>query len=391
MTHFINSLIMHCSAKRLFALVLFSGAVLFLAFTQSAVGQGVIVHSQFSSDDGDPTKDADGVTGKNGIVVWKGGGSVHVVSGRYFVEKSQTLEIKPGAVVKIANQFLVSTSGTVSWIPGGWIDLYDGATFLVDGAIITDIRDDAESGDTNQDGNSSAPPDFKSASASDFYTMGFHWNGGMVKGYIKNSTLKYATLNGSMLVITDNKFLVFNQWKFPLAFYVPDPALVPVVSRNIFEFATNGSSIEFRGANPIIEENTFRYITGAKTRSGWPSAIIFIGPTVQGSANVLTPASGTTIIANNLFETGGGIWLSPTSVPTQDEDATLARFRAEIRNNTFRGVGLPGEGVIYGNLCLRLDLRANVAVTYNKFSNYLYFSGIQVRKRLNIQWLAYEL
>ena len=144
--------------------LLLSWMVLFLCMTQPAIAQEVIVHFAFSSDDGDPKKDADGA--KNGVVVWKGG-AVHVVNGNYgipppFGFSDATLSIQPGAIVKIAGGCTVDANGQlISCQPpfgGGIASGSQNGIIQIDGATITDIRDDSEGGDTNRDGNGSSVP-----------------------------------------------------------------------------------------------------------------------------------------------------------------------------------------------------------------------------------------
>ncbi len=139
--------------------------IVMLVFAPAAPAQQVIVHHQLADwEDGASPQDGDGT--KNGVVVWRSG-AVHVVRGEYTVQAATgqstgTLMIEPGAIVKVAGEFNVDEHGTlISWAPtfvgSGHMSCGVGGNIRIEGATITDIRDDAEGGDTNQDGTATAP------------------------------------------------------------------------------------------------------------------------------------------------------------------------------------------------------------------------------------------
>jgi hypothetical protein len=349
MTHSINSLITNFSAKRLFALLLLSGTFLILALTQPTVGQTVIIHSDFS-EDGDPAKDDDGT--RNGVVVWKGG-VVHVALIWYSVGKGQTLEIKPGAIVKIAGTFVVDASGTVtSWTSRGFIIIREEGTIKIDDAIITDIRDDSERGDTNQDGDKSLPH------AGEYYIA----LTGTSKGYIKSSTIKYSSIYGyGSLNFTENKFLKFLSWGYQ-NIYPLDPHDVPMLSRNTFEFDSYGGAVSFTGVAPIVDGNTFRYAKDAiLDLSSLGEGVLRINLWTDPSTDNVYPQYCTAIIANNLFETDWGINISPWEI------SKAYGFRVDIHNNKLFA---PGLNKYKGDVGLQLSFNATMVVTNNEFKGY---------------------
>lgn len=354
--------------------------VLVLCMTQLAVAQEVIVHFAFSSDDGDPKKDADGA--KNEVVVWKGG-AVHVTDGNYFVDRStQTLVIQPGAIVKIAGRCTVDANGQlISCEPPFNAGISSGSQngiIQIDGATITDIRDDSEGGDTNRDGNGSSVP----ASGISSYLLRFS---GTAQDYLRNSIIKYCTTIGHMgsMNITRNKFI--NLVSFRSSSLTGPVVLnaVPVISGNTFELVTGSvvGVLDLRGMSPIVENNTIRGGNG-----------IWIGPSREfpGSAdfgNPVGPTTGTTVISNNRFE-GGNYGVRIYTV-VSDTLYTQTRFRAEIRSNTFRGGNTSGTA-------LELALDAQASILSNEVSGYVHplrltYNNKTATSRLEIMFNRFSL
>jgi hypothetical protein len=362
-----------------FGLLLF--VFLLMLLVPSLQGQQTIIHTirEFTLADGVTAEDADQV--KNGIVVWKGGGTVHVVTG-FFVGSGQTLEIQQGAIIKVAAAF-ETANGQLLWKPP------DGTTAItcngdmqqpsgllkIESATITDIRDDAVGGDTNQDGSSSTVP----APANIAIRLDL---GGNADSYIKHSTLKYVErmINIGGLTISDNHFIMFGSLtNTNLTSNPPFQCLdtAPELSGNVFEFAraeSGGSpvcGVSLLGLSPIIQNNTFRYAAGyakAPNYSSYATAL-FVGH--WEVAGRYYPESGITQIRNNRFETGGGISVAPLLIyrPAGGyiSSMLLHRFRAEIINNIFVA---PTEVGGSGGKCLILPLAAEVKVNDNTISNY---------------------
>ena len=103
---------------------------------------GYIIHSSFSDDDGKFLKDADGVT--NNEVIWSGGGTIHIVTWGYQVSANQTLKVQYGAIVKFTSEIKVDINGNTIFTPGGEMLLLGNAKLFMEGAVMTDIRDDVK-------------------------------------------------------------------------------------------------------------------------------------------------------------------------------------------------------------------------------------------------------
>ncbi len=328
------------------------------ALVQPAAGQEIIVHGHAGNaekEDG-TAKDADGDS--NGVCVWKGGGTVHVISGSFGVgydvfHKPYTLIIEPGAIVKVAGRFQI-INGNLDWLPPG--GLYAGTnTFFsppalqMDSVTITDIRDDEVGGDTNQDGNNSVPPSERNLGI----TLEFS---GAPHDYLRNSTLRFVDRIrdvGSM-DISGNRFfmcgaIVLDQNRNDFI------GAIPYIAENIFEFSRgHGNILQIRDMSPIIQSNLFRYAVGRPPLGSSHVAVIDISHVT----NRPTPQSGTTFILNNRFETGGGI-----QIRTFSENQSY-----EIRDNTFQGI--PNVVGGKGGACLELEIGARAVITDNEVNNY---------------------
>jgi len=344
-----------------------------LCITQPAIAQQVIIHlPSAQAEDGNSLYDADGTI--NNVVVWKGGGTVHVISGVFSLSRNNldnkpyTLKVEPGAIVKISGRFVI-VNGVRQWLPPGSLSgiktTSDRCPIQIDGATITDIRDDEVGGDTNQDGNNSTPP------AGDAIRMEIEFSG-TPRDYLRNSTLKYVEqirYIGSMS-ITNNKFFMFGEMVSHSSTSLGREGLVnavPVISSNTFEFAYNHSRLNLVGLHPIIQENTFRYAVGAK-KGVAPidySAAIIIGTFKYNDArhpDLILPQSGTTRISYNEFETSAGIQVH-YFVGTEG-----ASFFARIENNQFQAsLDLPGGR---GYFALRPEIAGQILFSNNLVNNY---------------------
>ena len=185
--------------------ILLAASLLLLLGESKSFAQQIVNHTgqSFASEDGNPRYDEDGTV--NGIVVWKSS-AVHVVN---YYSISGTAQfpnpvfiIRPGAVVKFANSF-DTTGGTLHWTPtqSGYFSAgTDAATLQIDGASITDIRDDTIGGDTNGDGSASTPSNGG---------WGFIRFSGSARDVLSNSILKYVYKIGHIgsMQIVSNTFV----------------------------------------------------------------------------------------------------------------------------------------------------------------------------------------
>ena len=322
----------------------------------------VLVHRISTEfEDGDPKLDAEPV---NDIVRWKSG-AVHVVVGNFGVQgafvnsqfphyDTAILEIEAGAIVKIAADFQVNEQGTVtSWTPPQFgntgIAVIDGGAIEIDGAVLTDIRDDTHGGDTNQDSAASAP-------ATTWYLR----FGGTESEVVSNSTIRYAKFFehlGSM-TIRNNEFDFFGGIaNGAYGDNTRDIALgtSPLITENDFEMVQVGpGSLDLRGQSPIIDLNTFR----------GPATAIKIGAQVKSPTLVHYsppgPQSGVTVVSNNHIQTKRGIVMDTPSGRIYEQ----IRFRGEIRGNTLDCI----EAVCEDGL--HLNMATDVFVEDNDVTNY---------------------
>jgi len=358
---------------------------LWLSLSVCAVAQEILVHQAHSVEDGDPKLDADGV--KNGVVVWKGG-AIHIPL-RYGLghpARQETLMIQSGAIVKAAGTFDLDASGRVlRWSPpSGFRDpaitASNGASIQIDGATLTDIRDDTVGGDTNQDGSASSVP----ASGISEWGLIFSRNN---QDFITNSTIRHCShiFNFGSMRITGNRFLQFGKLggEGTIALNA-----VPVISGNTFELVAIANGVlDLRGMSPLVENNTIRGGNGIRI-GPWSDC-----PSCGGTVPV-GPTTGQTIISNNLFESPSSSSSSNSygvqiyTVPA-DTLYTLTRFRAEIRSNTFRGTNSLGTA-------LELALDAEAVVFSNQVSGYanpmrLTTNNKTETSRLDIQFNRFSL
>ncbi len=331
--------------------------ILSLLFSCPAFAQQIIIHSSFSNDDGDPVKDDDGA--RNGRVGWRGG-AVHVVTGGYQVFATSefpnpVLTIRASAIVKVAGTFIIGSPPI--WTPpfDALIGMQtDAGTFLIEGATLTDIRDDAVGGDTNGDGNASTPA-----------LWGRLRFSGSSRDAVRNSTMKYFTSIGHIgsMEFANNAFTLFGGFRDDNTVGSIVLNASPRFTGNSFQRIQQGgfalTALDLRGKTPIIENNTFRDTI--------PQYAIWVGPAGAFSGGRIVemgPSSGTIIISNNRIETPQGISLSEESPERDSLFVKGATIRAEIRGNIMRAPRNTGTG-------LQLALhKAEAEVSGNTISNY---------------------
>jgi hypothetical protein len=313
--------------------LLFSMTTLFLILPQSGVCQQVIVHQRFiTNEDGNPKYDADADTNK--VVLWQGG-AVHVVDGGYLIGRGYTLKVLPGAIVKIAGTFVVDTLGVlIRWVPPsssgltvqdwwphpGYPPLDSLGVIQIEGATITDIRDDFEGGNTTQ---GKPPSEGSSQLPATWIDLGIDIElMGNSRSYIKGSKLKYVrqiAFPGSAN-ITGNEFFMFGTIVDDAG---TDPTrrvgAITVIRDNVFHLASiDHEAIFFRLVTPIIENNYFRYDQRVVPEPVYDKAIVI------NESSIDTPGNTEFVISGNLFETISGIELYGT------------KLRGKIHNNIIR-------------------------------------------------------
>ena len=344
------------------------GALLTLMPVPLARGQELVVHaynSSFDDEDGNVQFDADGA--KDGVLIWKGAGTVHVIRVMN-IPAGRTLRIEPGATVKVAGQFLIK-EGKVLWQPPA---LYSDAfyisegtgdtprgTLIMDGIVLTDIRDDSEKGDTNQDGSASLPPLPGTREYENNY-LGIDLKGDRhSQSRISKSRLKYTRLKnpGSSTIIEDSLYhfhgIIYNSQGPGFDYGTPH------IARNTFEFVTYaGDNLTSWRGSPIIEDNTFRYSPDAQK----PDYASYYEPVVTVGGD----ARGTTIIQNNLFQTGGGIKIKGSGSGSE---------KFQICGNKFAGGAAVGGK---GSCAVTLFTADAVLVTGNTIKDYKYVITFEV-------------
>src|SRR6185369_2791415 len=320
-----------------------------------------ILHRISAGDeDGVQGKDSDGV--KNGVVVWSGS-DVHVTDGNYTVAgpfnfttnkyEPITLRIDPGAIVKIAQSCTDNGSEPpTACVPpafgGTAIQVADNATLLVDGALITDVRDDV--GD-DTDGVAATPKPGIWLRLS-----------GSNRDVLSNSTLRYIAMIGHVgsIKITGNDFVQFggisSNQTGPFT-YNTTPLVAGAtteIADNRFEIVTGGpGALDLRGTSPTVVRNTF---------TGDGTAVVF-GPDwgqipyTADHKEVPAPAGGVTVIADNNVMSRKGFLYQDTFFGAR----LLERvpYKVQIVRNRMHGTGhAEGVGVV-------LPLLADVAFQDN--------------------------
>lgn len=335
--------------------------LLSLAWVAPATSQNFVVHYSIQGDDGNPKLDGDGDTNK--AVVWNGG-TVHVVVSKYNVDPGYTLTISAGAIVKFADEFTADTNGVLhSWKPpsdAGIVaqDAYGdrpSGVLIINGALLTDIRDDSIGGDTNGDGSATSPTvPYRSSLCLRF--------SGDRRCELSGSTLRYFAAIGHLgsMRIANNKFVSLLQITpadgYPQGMEPGLPDSRPTIVNNMFDLRDNGF-IDLCGSAPLIEGNTFMCAT--------KSTVVYVGlrhKYITDPSSPIYPNGGTAQISDNIFHCGGGI-----NVNAEGNDSlyTKARFACEISNNVFE---CPAGN---GSTALELAFEANATISQNDVKNFL--------------------
>jgi hypothetical protein len=296
-------------------------------------------------------------------------GSVHVASDNYIVTgpfdsninayRPFELTIEPGAIVKISSICTTDGNGEIiSCQPqafgGGQIYVYDGSVLKIQGATITDIRDDSVGGDTNKDGSATTP--------APSYLIRF---GGSPEESLVGSTVKYAALVGHFgsMPVEGNVFLKSGgagdyQGSSIYNTHPPVRGSVPSIVDNFFEIVSGTpgpGALDVRGQSAIVWGNEFTGNAGA----------VVIGPTWENLyefKNAL-PEDGVTVVAHNDITSKDGIVTAPATA-TSDKILQQVRFRADIHDN--RLVGPVGGG----NVGLGISLFSETTASWNTVENY---------------------
>jgi len=312
-----------------------------------ASAQQVIVHRIDTAFEDNTASDDDPAAGS---VAWKGG-AIHVVAGDFGVHgawngtayEPATLRIKPSAIVKFAEECTLDGKGVIVTCEaplGGFTELSvsNDSVLQIDGATLTDIRDDTVGGDTDKVIPAASP-------SLSFGTYGIRFGGGASES-LTHSTIKYATILGHFgsMPITDNTFTACGGLgsKWGTNMFPPFEGAVTNISRNTFELDSNSygpGALDVRGTSSVIDQNVF---TGKGTA-------VIIGPQWDdlNYPKEVIAQPGTTVVTNNSISTTNGIVTDPTNTSSHvDNILELTTFKAVITGNTLNappqgaGVGL---------------------------------------------------
>ncbi len=345
---------------------------LILGATTAAADPIVIVHTSGTAvEDGNPEFDADTTANQ---VTWDGD-AIHVVSGVYQVGQGlqkQTLKIQAGASVKIAGSCTTSNGDIESCTApnngNGAILTQDGSVLQIDGAHITDIRDDTIGGDTNKDGNASTPT-----------TAAWVRFGGEPNELLTHSDLNYMALVGHFgsMSIDNNVFaksgglgLFLGSGQYNT--YPPVKGGVPRFTHNQLEINTGTpgpGTLDVRGTSAIVDANQF---TG-------DGVAVTIGPAYRkfNDHAATDPEAGVTVVSSNIIQTKFGVRLEPAG----GHILLQQPFRAQIRGNSLEGPASAQVGIA-------VQLPAQITVEHNSVDGYATpFSVTSAEFPLDSAWL----
>lgn len=337
--------------------------VALLAFVAPIRAQTVVLHDGFAADDGNAARDADGLA--NGVAVWAGDGTVHVVRKGFEVRNGQRLVVRPGAVVKFVDEWTLDAQGRLlaaAPTKDGYlrtvlntVDLDQRRPVIeIERATLTDIRDDTYGGDTNRDGASTKP-------AWIAFELGFADS----PSRLVDSVVRFGWMDRlGFASVLRNRFDYFGGI-CPRATF-EDVGGAPVVEGNTFNlaFPAGCSELDFRGASPIIIGNTIRTVPMLGYQGETRTTGLVIGPCCVFDPR--GPMQGTTVVAYNDIEARTAIrmpWQAGSTMYQQID------FRAVIHGNTLRGIAHP-SAVLPGDDGLMLVLEADVRVARNTVSNF---------------------
>ncbi len=341
-----------------YSICFFSVLLLLLFYSPiQTLSQTVVVHVG-SSEDGDPKYDDDGVV--NGVIVW-GAGKVHVsTSPRAY--NNEILKIMPGAIVKLASYVTADADGKLkTWYQGGSLTCPGG--IQIDGATITDIRDDSKGGDTNLDGNTSQISD---SDMDSYPRIVFPENG---NNYLRNSSINYI-----MEILILNTMTIENNHFYKLKWLtskieVPNHNAAPNISGNVFEFWSNGSGLYLPGMSPIINGNTFRYASDVTFDSYYAESLLLIGSWTLNNDEGTIPLTGVTKVTNNIFEAINAITVNDSYYDVCESILEGYIYHAEIRNNTIVGKSVSPQ-LLTGDCAIELHSQSDIKIEGNVIENF---------------------
>ena len=341
--------------------VIISLLAAFTCCTAPLIAQSIVVHRGIFSDDGREGIDGDGTVNKTVVFT---AGKVHVVVGQYGVSKGEKVTVQPGAIVKFCDRLDYVDGVVRSFTPpsdAGFISHYYhydiGGFIQIDGAVLTDFRDDAEGGDSNQDGAATQP----GVNAS----MAIRFSGSS-QDNLTNSRVKYFAKIGHLgsIKIASNTFhglfWITSSDGYPMGMTPIEEGAVPEIINNTFHFADNNGFVDVRGYAARVEGNTF-------ASGGSATAVLQLGPRQASVGNqpegAILPKGGQAIVASNTFNTKGGVIIDAS----YDGDSlfTKTTFSAIVVGNTFNRSDGQGQTAITVNFDADVDVLGNTVTGYN--------------------------
>ncbi|MDF3001839.1 MAG: hypothetical protein K0Q48_1958, partial [Bacillota bacterium] len=233
----------------------------------------------------------------------------YIISGDLHVVAGKTLTIKPGMVIKVKSGFRILIDGTLDARGTAEKKIY-----------FTDFRDDTAGGDTNGDGNATAP----AAAGWSSIIVGYSANG---EALFDHCILKYAggnwggwnTYNAPIIInIGANAEISNSELSYSRLYGVRMENGTGDINLTNNTIKNNGShGIYSKNSSPSISGNSFTgnggyglYVEGAALPGGISGNTF--GTNTSGSIGLGTSAAGTSIGADNAG--AGGIWLLGGSI-----------------------------------------------------------------------------